>query len=390
VPGTVRLRLTLLYAGLFLASGAVLLAFTYGLAAERITSSNASQIIDAKRQCETVWSSPVPDSSSVEKCRIALIGAAHAAAARQANDALHSLLMASAVALAGMAVLSTVLGWLVAGRVLAPLQAITAAARRASDGTLSERIALHGPRDELKQLADTFDEMLGRLDAAFASQRRFVANASHELGTPLTIMRTAIEVTLAKPGHTIEQLEDMAAEVGRAIDQAERLIEALLTLARSDRALDAREPVDLATATEDALDAAAGAIAASGIQVDAWLQPAPTAGDTVLLERMAANLVDNAVRHNVAGGWVSVATGERGKCAFLDVANGGPVVPPGVTESLFEPFRRLDERTAGDDGHGLGLAIVRSVVTSHGGVVAARGRPAGGLEVTVTLPQSQD
>ena len=198
-------------------------------------------------------------------------------------------------------------------------------------------------------------------------------------------MRTAIDVTLAKPARSTEQLEEMAAEVRAGIDQAESLIEALLTLARSDRGLGDREPVDLATAAEDALDAAAPELRASGLEVQAVFEPARTSGDPVLLERMAANLVDNAVRHNVSPGWIRVTTGERDGVAFLEVSSTGPVIPAGVADSLFEPFRRLDP-TPGGPGLGLGLAIVRSVATAHDGTVSARSRPNGGLDVSVVLP----
>jgi signal transduction histidine kinase len=266
------------------------------------------------------------------------------------------------------------------------VHAITGAARRASEENLGERLALDGPPDELKELADTYDAMLARLDAAFASQRRFVANASHELRTPLTVMRTAIDVTLAKPGRTPAQLEDMAAEVRGAVDRAEALIEALLTVARSDRGTAAVEPADLAVLAEDALDAAAPAIRAGSLRLETSLQTAPTQGDLVLLDRLVANVVDNAVRHNAAGGWIQVATGTRDGRAYLTVTNGGPVIAEDVTPLLFEPFRRLGDPAGSVPGTGLGLSIVRSVATAHQGTVAARSRPAGGLDVTVLLP----
>ncbi len=228
--------------------------------------------------------------------------------------------------------------------------------------------------------------MLGRLDAAFASQRRFVANASHELRTPLTVMRTAIDVTLAKPGRTPAQLEAMAVEVRHAADRAEALIEALLTLARSDRGTGPRERLDVAVLAEDALDAAAPAIRAHPVTVQAALQPAAALGDLVLVERLVTNLIDNAVRHNVPDGWVQVATGTRDGMAFIDVANGGPLIPAGLVPSLFEPFRRLSERSGSPDGSGLGLSIVRSVAIAHRGQATARQLPAGGLEVSVSLP----
>ena len=309
-----------------------------------------------------------------------------AGAQSQRDQAVHQLLLYSLVGLGIMGALSGAVGWLVAGRALRPVHAITGAARRASEENLGERLALAGPPDELKELADTYDAMLARLDAAFASQRRFVANASHELRTPLTVMRTAIDVTLAKPGRTPAQLEDMAAEVRGAVDQAEALIEALLTLARSDRGTTAAEPADLAVLAEDALDAAGPAIRARSLGLETALQPAPACGDLVLLDRLVANLVDNAVRHNTAGGWIQVATGTRAGQAYLTVTNGGPVIADGMTPLLFEPFRRLDGPAGGGPGMGLGLSIVRSVTTAHHGTVTARSRPAGGLDVSVQLP----
>ncbi len=228
-------------------------------------------------------------------------GIVEAAARNQRDAALSHLLNVSVAGLVLMAALSALLGWVVAGRVLRPVHAITAAARRASEENLGERIALAGPQDELKELADTFDEMLARLDAAFASQRRFVANASHELRTPLTVMRTSIDVTLAKNERTPAQLEAMAAEVRHATGQAERLVEALLTLARSDRGPGSRSELDLAVLAEDALDAAAPEIRAGSLRVTAALEPGLTAGDPVLVERLVCNLIDNAVRHNARG-----------------------------------------------------------------------------------------
>jgi signal transduction histidine kinase len=315
-----------------------------------------------------------------------LNGVSKASEEYQRSQTLTDLLDYSLAALAALVVASAWLGWIVAGRVLRPVHAITAAARRASEENLSERIALTGPDDELKELADTFDAMLGRLDAAFASQRRFVANASHELRTPLTVMRTAIDVTLAKPGRTPAQLEAMAVEVRHAVDRAEALIEALLTLARSDRGAGPRERLDVAVLAEDALDAAAPVIRAHPVTVQAALQPAAALGDPVLVERLVTNLIDNAIRHNVLDGWVQVATGTRDGLAFIDVANGGPLIPAELVPSLFEPFRRLSERSGSPDGTGLGLSIVRSVAIAHSGQATARHLPAGGLEVSVWLP----
>ena len=390
----VRLRLTLVYSGLFLAAGAALLAVTYGLVAQSFgtaplatSSSQASQYVDqALRACKAEGLSPAEMAKCVNLAEQSLNGVSKASVADQRSRTLAHLLDYSLATLAALVVTSAWLGWIVAGRALRPVHAITAAARRASEENLGERIALAGPGDELKELADTFDAMLARLDAAFASQRRFVANASHELRTPLTVMRTAIDVTLAKPGRTPAQLEAMAVEVRHAADRAETLIEALLTLARSDRGTGPREPLDVAVLAEDALDAAAAAIRARPVTVQAVLEPALAVGDPVLVERLVTNLIDNAVRHNVADGWVQVATGTREGMAFIDVANGGPLIAPELGPSLFEPFRRLGDRIGSPDGMGLGLSIVRSVELAHRGQATARPRPAGGLEVTVSLP----
>jgi signal transduction histidine kinase len=390
----VRLRLTLVYSGLFLAAGAVLLAVTYGLVAQSLSTTSApaptaqaSKYVDqALRTCKAENLSPAAMAKCENTAEQSLTGVSKASVADQRSRTLAHLLDYSLATLAALVFASAWLGWIVAGRALRPVHAITAAARRASEENLGERIALAGPDDELKELADTFDAMLGRLDAAFASQQRFVANASHELRTPLTVMRTAIDVTLAKPGRTPAQLEAMAVEVRHAADRAEALIEALLTLARSDRGAGPREPLDVAVLAEDALDAVAPAIRARPVTVQAVLEPAPAVGDPVLVERLVTNLIDNAVRHNVPDGWVQVATGTRAGMAFIDIANGGPLIPPELVPSLFEPFRRLSDRAGSGDGMGLGLSIVQSVALAHRGHATARPRPAGGLEITVSLP----
>ena len=390
----IRLRLTLVYSGLFLLAGTALLAVTYGLVAQSLdtglaaaaSSPAGSYRAQAVDICESGASTPAQVANCKAKAQRSLKSQTEASAALQRDQTLGHLMVYSLAALAVVAAVSAWLGWIVAGRALRPVHAITAAARTASEENLGERIALAGPDDELKELADTFDAMLGRLDAAFASQRRFVADASHELRTPLTVMRTAIDVTLAKPGRTQAQLEAMAAEVRQAVDRAEALIEALLTLARSDRGSGPREPLDVAVLAEDALDAAGPAIRARPVTIEAALRPGPALGDPVLVERLVTNLVDNAVRHNVPDGWVQVATGTRGGMAFIEVANGGAVIPEDVVPSLFEPFRRLSERAGTPGGTGLGLSIVRSVAVAHHGQVTARHRPAGGLEVSVLLP----
>jgi signal transduction histidine kinase len=278
------------------------------------------------------------------------------------------------------------LGWAVSRRVLRPLTAVTTAAQAASQENLDRRLALAGPPDELKELADTFDAMLARLEAAFASQRRFVANASHELRTPLTEMRTLIDITTARPAASAAQLEPVLAAIGAAVDKSEELIEALLTLARSDRGPGPAEAVDLPTAVEDAIDLIAPAAAAKQIQIGTAVQDAQVTGDRILLERLVSNLIDNAVKHNVPGGWVVASTRTNAGIAELTVSNGGEHIPPDQVTALFEPFRRLSGRTGNRAGSGLGLSIVASVANAHGGHAQAHARPDGGLDVQITLP----
>jgi signal transduction histidine kinase len=407
-PHRVRTRLTLIYAALFLAGGSLLLGLTYGLVAASLPTkietagkppmsfnqylklckgANSGQQAPAKPGAKRPARTSPQEQKIKQQCaqeRAYLAGGA-AAAARQRQRALHNLLLFSALGLGVMTVISAGAGWIVAGRVLRPVRAITDTARRASQENLGERIALTGARDELKELADTFDEMLERLDRAFAAQRRFVADASHELRTPLTVMRTAIDVTLAKPGRTEEQLEAMAVRVRRSVERAEGMVDALLTLAVSEQGRSATgEPFNLATAAEDAIDAASAEIERLDLQLRADLGPAETTGDAPLLDRMVSNLVDNAIRHNMPGGEVSLVSGVTDGTAFLRISNSGPRVPPELVPSLFEPFRRMEARTA-SGGAGLGLAIARSVATVHGTTVAARSRPDGGLDVEVTL-----
>ena len=271
-------------------------------------------------------------------------------------------------------------------RALRPVRSITEAARRASELRLGQRLALAGPDDELKQLADTFDVMLERLDAAFTSQKRFVANAAHELRTPLTAMRTAIEVTLSKPTRTSEQLEAMAARVKQSVERAEATIEALMTLATSELGPTAQEAIDLATAAEDALDTAQATIEQREINVEAALEPALARGDRVLLERMIANLVENAVRHNTPGGWIGIRTIQHGDSAMFEIANTGPSVPAEQIPTLFEPFARAKQRLGSSDGVGLGLSIADAIARAHDAAITARARPGGGLEMSVTIP----
>src|SRR6266571_7979504 len=237
-------------------------------------------------------------------------------------------------------------------------------------------------------IVSTFDDMLNRLDLAFASQRRFVANASHELRTPLTSMRTLIDVAMAKPTRTTGQLEVLAGRVREALDQSDALIDGLLTLARSDRGLTTRELVDLEAAAQDAIDHASTAARTSDIDIDADLSPAPTLGDRVLLERLVANMLDNAVRYNLTGGSVRVVTGSDDDVSYITVTNSGPLVPESAVTSLFEPFTRLEERVSNGQGAGLGLSIVTSVVNAHHGHLHAEALPNGGMKISVRLPKT--
>jgi signal transduction histidine kinase len=382
-PQKVRTRLTLLYAALFLLSGSALLGLTYGLVAANVPDKppgpangfSQQQLAKLSIACKL----PHPDPGTVAACKSAFTAGGEGVRQR----ALDSLLTFSLVGLGVMTVASGGLGWFVSGRVLRPVRAITETARRASDQHLGERLALGGAQDELKELADTFDDMLERLDGAFAAQRRFVANASHELRTPLTVMRTAIDVALAKPNRTAPQLEDVATRVRRSIDRAEAMIEALLVLAISDQGAVTRELLDLSAVAEDALELAAPGVTRLGLTVDAELAPAETTGDQQLIERMVWNLVDNAVTHNEPGGWIRIATSRVAGGAVLTIANSGPVVAADVVPTLSEPFRRLGPKT--ERGAGLGLSIARSVSTAHGAELEIRSQPEGGLAIRVVL-----
>jgi len=359
---TIRLKMTLLYAGVFFVAGLLLLVASYIFVKQTLTDQHNLRDLPGAS-----WSLRVEYQHEV------------------AADALSNLRRLYAVALGAMTGLSVLLGWAMAGRVLRPLQRITATAKRVSQDNLDERIALEGPRDELKELADTFDGMLERLSGAFASQRRFVANASHELRTPLTVIRTELDVTLADPHATNADLRAMGETVRDATLATERLIQALLTLARSEGGVIRRDAVDLADCARTAVRQAGAEASARGLDMQATLDPAPVRGDRRLLERLVANLVENAVRHNVDGGTVEVRTASAAGRSTVEVRNDGPAVPPDAVASLLEPFQRLD-RSARGDGVGLGLSIVRSVAEAHGGSVELRARPSGGLVARVSLP----
>jgi signal transduction histidine kinase len=372
---TVRLRLTLWYGGLFLVSGAVLLTITYGLVVQAFVGNTAGNAL-----CP----GPAVPSSA---CHVIGPQQARAMALQENAAVLHQLLSRSEVALALMAVLSIALGWFVAGRVLRPLRTITAAAREISADSLGDRLALGGPRDELRELGDTFDALLARLEASFRAQRQFIANASHELRTPLARQRVISQVALADTGATIETLRAAHERVLAAGSQQQQLIDALLTLARGQAGLDTPEPFDLAAVTSQILPGRRPEAESRNLTLHAALAPARVAGSPRLAERLAANLVDNALRYNVPGGRVDVTTGTRNSRAVLSVANTGPAVPADAVELLFQPFQRLStDRTSGGDGHGLGLSIARAIADAHGARITACPRPGGGLLVEVMFP----
>jgi len=375
-----RSRLTLLYASLFTLGGTALVLITYLLVAHTLYDTTTSSIpADVQQEIEQCLKTAQTWGAGVTGKCAGLYASGVQAGAR---TALTHLLTYSLLSLAGVTLLAVVAGWVAAGRILRPVHRLIAAARAASEQDLSQRIALQGPRDELRELADTFDTMLERLDRAFTSQRQFIANASHELRTPLTVMRTAMDVVLAKPDPTREELVSMAADVRQAVDHSERLIEVLLVLARNDQARALTDPLDLAAVAEDALEGRT----ADGITTITTLAEAPVTGDGVLLERLVANLLDNAERYNITGGTIAISTTVRGGTSVLRVVNTGTVVPADMVERLFLPFTRLGDRT-GHDGFGLGLALVSSIAAVHGGTVNATAVPAGGLDITVRLPR---
>ena len=391
---TARLRLTLLYGGLFLLSGAGLLGFTYWLVG-RATGTKVlpTQIELPPRTSDhqAPYCSPhahlgppcVPITFSPRSIR---------AAARYENWVdLHALLVQSAIALAVMAVLSFALGWVMAGRVLRPIRSIITTAEAISASSLHERLALDGPDDEFKKLATAIDALLARLEESFAAQRHFAANASHELRTPLTLDRTLLQVALRNPATTAGQWRATAQELLESGCQQERILEALLTLAASEARLSHREPVDLSQVTASVLRAHRGQIRSRQLQVRASLNPAPLSGDPDLIERLAANLLDNAVQHNKPAGTIEITTGTTNGCPVLSVANTGPAIPATEIARLYEPFQRLaTTRASGNDGHGLGLSIVRAVATAHGATLATRSRAEGGLQIQVTWPPPAD
>ena len=353
---TLRRRLALFYAALFFASGVAVLL--------------------------------IPLLSIRSVLHVAHVGSpGYVTAVSQYNTDISALVVSSVLGLLVMAVLSVVFGWLLAGRLLRPLRTITATARDISASNLARRLTLGRRDDEFAELGETLNDLFGRLEAAFDSQRHFVASASHELRTPLTAERALLQVALADPGAPAAELRAACTQALALGEQQEQLIDALLTLASSERGIEQPEPFDLGGIAGAVLAARTGQAERGQIQLTAMLDPATAAGDPDLAESLVSNLADNALRHNVLGGQVEIRTGMAAGRASISVRNTGPVISPGEVDRLFQPFQRLAPgRTSQARGHGLGLAITAAIVRAHHGTLAARARPGGGLDITVSFP----
>ncbi|PZG15687.1 two-component sensor histidine kinase [Micromonospora craterilacus] len=369
---TLRLRLTLLNGVLLVGAGAILVLLAWLLVRDALRPTDellpgtTVLLADGRSLDAEAWQRQLVDSASGE------------------------LLAKGLAALLAIGVVGVVGAYAVAGRALRPLHQVTATARRLGETTLDQRIGYSGADDEVAELADTFDAMLDRIAAAFEAQKRFVANASHELRTPLAVMRTEIDVTLSDDEADTAEYRRMATVVRDASERANSLVDALLVLARSEaqtgRRLGRRTECDLAAGTVNALSAVRREVERIKLDVQTSLEPAPVVGDPGLLDRLAGNLIENAVRYNHLHGRLWVRTGSDGQRSWLVVGNTGFEVDPADVPGLFEPFRRGGRERTGARGSGLGLSIVRAVCDAHGGTVAAVAQPGGGLEVTVTLP----
>ncbi len=367
---SIRTRLSLLYGGALFAAGALQLAAMYAI----VRYSLFQPIPPNPPGMQTLPQRQIPPGAMeiIDDFR---------------NNILRDLLTQSAIALIIIGVIASVLGWLLAGRALAPIHQIANTAARVSSGALNERIALQGPRDEVRELADTFDAMLDRLEHAFDAQQRFVANASHELRTPLAIERTILEVALADPGASPD-LTTIGNQILDVHARSERVIDGLLTLARGEQA-HAQEPVDLAEIAASAVAVCDREAQAQNITISTELAAAPVTGDPDLLDRLVLNLVQNAIRYNTPDGWLTITTCTDHHTgaptnAKLGIENPGPVIAAADIDALFQPFRRGQDRTG--NGTGLGLSISRTITNAHNGQIEAFARPQGGLRIEVSLP----
>jgi signal transduction histidine kinase len=417
---TIRWRLTLLYGGMFLVCGAALLAVTYGLVSHSVTAggivafgpgpgTSTRDFVNpgpGALQKRALGAAPIqlgakPSASFVIKGKEVKVPPSVSRLLRSATGQeavrivgrqqqisdLHQLEIESAIALAIMAIISALLGWYIAGRVLRPLRTITATAQEISEANLHRRLDLPGPRDELRTLADTIDNLLARLESAFEAQRRFVANASHELRTPLTAVRALLEMVISDPRATVQTFRETCREALEESEQQEQLIDALLALAQGQRGLDHRELTDLATITDEAIKGIASEADERHLHVDLTLEPATVSGDRRLIARLVSNLLQNAVHYNVPGGDVHVHVGALGDRALLTIANTGPDVPPDEVERLLQPFQRLTpDRLGHRDGFGLGLSIVAAIAAAHDARLDVRPGEHGGLHVQVSFP----
>ncbi len=371
---TVRWRLTVLYGALFLACGAALLAITYALVAHANTNHPLlSTFLEQK------FGRPVPPEVKAASLWIR---------SQQQIADLHQLEIESGVALAIMAIASTVLGWIVAGRVLRPLRTITTTTRQISETNLHQRLAIGGPRDELRELAETIDGLLERLETAFEAQRRFVANASHELRTPLAMMRTTLDVAVAKPDGVPAQTRELDADLRLDLDHADRLLESFLVLARAQHhELGNQSLVELEQLIANALASRASEIEASGIAVQTELAQAQVFGSETLLARMVGNVIENAVRYNHPHGSIRIVLARAGENAQLLIESTGVILDDAAVAKLAQPFKRLgQDRTRSQNGHGLGLSIVAAITQAHGGALELHALRQGGLQVQLTLP----
>jgi signal transduction histidine kinase len=394
---TARLRLTLLYGTLFLLSGAVLLAVTYVLvdkATDAITLHGDKIVFSSPPAMTPVNAGTLRGPRSSVFTRQPLSAQAtrllEQAAQLHAFD-LHELLIRSAVALGLVAVLSVALGWLVAGRVLRPVRTISTTARQIGASNLHERLRLDGPDDEFRELGATLDGLLERLEASFDSQRRFVANASHELRTPLTLDRALLERALRHPQPTPALWRTTCERLLVSSQQQDRLIQALLTLARSEAGISRRETFQLSMVIDNVLLSPDLDLVGRGLRIAVSIGQAPVGGDPRLVERLVHNLADNAVRYNQPGGHVAITAGTRSGRAVLAVANTGPPISPADIGRLFRPFQRLaPDRSGHADGTGLGLSIVKAIADAHQATITADPQPHGGLRIEVAFPPAGD
>jgi signal transduction histidine kinase len=364
------MRLTLLYASLFLGSGIVLLAIVAFLVFRQpilITFAPTPLLPDPA----------LPPLAPPRVADLSVTPTWHT---------VRAFLAESTVGLAVMAVVSTALGWVVAGRALSPLRTMTTTTRRISERNLHQRLAVVGPRDELAELADTIDGLLARLERAFEAQRRFIANASHELRTPLAMMRTSVDVAAGKPSPVPKEVTVLAGKLREGLDSADRLLEGLLLLARAQNNATAQtQAVRLTELAEGALQARAGAIAAKHLAVQCRADPVTVAGNAILLSSLVDNLVDNAIRHNEPGGWLRITAGTEGGRTRFAVESGGAVLDQDAVDLLGQPFQRLGSARTSQPGTGLGLSIVTAVAAAHNGTLVLRARPEGGLRAEVQL-----